>query len=842
MASKLSKKIKFALLLKDGKEVRTLVELRENFDIDEIMDNFTDGKLEEWLKDHEYTLQLECINNLRKCYDDGSSTPQIVAKQLCKTFDVSVDEEKIQSLDINRIQDISRKKDDIKARTGDKQALNHIHQVARNQDDLDDFLNKRKGSVIYLLSDGEEFYKIGSDDIDLGYKFIGVKTNSRNSTALKVFAHDTDALLDDDKIEKLKASCSNVELHIKKEKKHNITDFLSSGSDYDDMEEHISIPVNSTITATSSEWLKTDDSRKMVHDRLIRYMDAGFPLVYINTFEEDKADEIIYSVADGRRIFEWNAEGFFETQTGASVRRKKWKGTWDIQHTLGLLIHDHIAYTDYHDASGENKKRTYDLQNTILVLKDAHNFLKNDTVVAQLKYLSQKIYNGEMEDCNIIIVSPVLTVPIELENYLTILNLGYLTDDEIKELIIKFCKEQGAEVPPEDLLHKLVGALKGLSEFDIINILSLALSNDREITAAELGLVLDQKKRMIQKTNILQMIDVDESMSNLGGLEKLKEWLQQKAQIFERLEEAKAFGVTIPKGVLIAGMPGCGKSLCAKVTANEFKLPLLSLDMGRIMGKYVGESEANMRRALAIADAISPCILWIDEMEKAFSGIGGSESGTDVTMRLFGTFLTWLQEKKSAVFVVATANDATKLPSELLRKGRFDELFYVNLPNHKERQQIFKIHIQKRRSDDMANFSDEDIDALSKKSEKYSGADIEGVVRYAIEDAFLDGKQPLDRKRLEEAIDAVIPISKIKKGAIQSMKEMYRKNNFQKATLPDPSDADNPREKMKIMMDIKKQKVRNKLKKITILRIIKNMFRSKQKCGKSVKENGADAP
>ena len=227
---------------------------------------------------------------------------------------------------------------------------------------------------------------------------------------------------------------------------------------------------------------------------------------------------------------------------------------------------------------------------------------------------------------------------------------------------------------------------------------------------------------------------------------------------------------------MIVGMPGCGKSLSAKATAKTFEMPLLKMDMGRIMGKYVGESEANMRRALQLSEAIAPCVLWIDELEKAFSGIGSGGGSAEVTTRLFGTFLTWLQEKKQAVFVVATANDVSSLPPELLRKGRFDEIFYIGLPNTGERRKIFEIYIRKLRGQDY-EILERHIDKFVEVTRNYSGADIEGVVREAVELAFIQNfDEGLTPEYLEKAIEETYSISQAQSNVIDDLKSKKFKN------------------------------------------------------------------
>ena len=279
------------------------------------------------------------------------------------------------------------------------------------------------------------------------------------------------------------------------------------------------------------------------------------------------------------------------------------------------------------------------------------------------------------------------------------------------------------------------------------------------------------------KSGILEMIQVNEKPEDIGGLENMKDWLLRKAKVFQSINKAIAWGVTMPKGVMIAGVPGCGKSLCAKVTAQMFNVPLLRLDMGKIMGKYVGESEENMRKAIALAEAISPCVLWIDELEKAFAGVNGS--GNEVTVRLFGTFLTWMQEKTSSTFVVATANDITKLPPELMRKGRFDEIFYVGLPNEAERKKIFEIHISKRRKDDLSSI---DVRKLAQSTNGYSGADIEGVVIDAVENAFVDGKTAISTEYIENAIRNTHSLSEIMKDSLTNLSKEYESRHFKSAS------------------------------------------------------------
>jgi len=489
-----------------------------------------------------------------------------------------------------------------------------------------------------------------------------------------------------------------------------------------------------------------------VTKELISHVDAGFPIIYINSFEEIKVDGVIKEVMGGRKGLEWNgAKGFSDFSTKQPLLPDK-----SLAETLDML-----------SDKGE-------LERKYLVIKDAHLYLDDPKVITCLKEIALQISMGM--DATVLIVSSMLKLPKELEKFITILEMQYPTQGEIITLIRSFSQEQG--VPISDvLLEDMSMAFKGLTDFEIENLLASALASDGTFTKQDLKLIFAQKQQMIMKSGILEMIPLKERPEDIGGLENLKSWLSRKSKVFSQINKAVAYGVNMPKGVMIAGVPGCGKSLCAKVTAQMFNVPLLRLDMGKIMGKYVGESEENMRKAIALAEAISPCILWIDELEKAFAGVNGT--GNEVTVRLFGTFLTWMQEKTSSTFVVATANDITKLPPELMRKGRFDEIFYVGLPNAEERRKIFEIHIKKRRKQDINLI---DIDSLISMTEGYSGADVEGVVIDAIENAFIDGSSTLTTEYISKAIKNTHSLSEIMKESLTNLSKEYENRHFKSAS------------------------------------------------------------
>lgn len=487
-------------------------------------------------------------------------------------------------------------------------------------------------------------------------------------------------------------------------------------------------------------------------EQLIKYVDAGYPIIFINSFEEIKTDAIIKEVMGGREGLEWNgAKGFVDFRTKQPLIKGK-----NLVETLRLLDSDN------------------ELDRKFLVLKDAIGFLEEQEVTALLKDFALQISQGL--DTVIVIVSSIVKIPKELEKFITIVELEYPTQDEIKKQIGRFSEEQDSPIS-DSLLEEMSISFKGLTEFEIESLLATALAQNGMFTRQDLNLIFEQKQQMIMKSGILEMIPLKERPDDIGGLESLKTLLRRKAKVYKSINKAMDFGVDMPKGVLIAGVPGCGKSLAAKVTAQLFEVPLLRLDMGKIMGKYVGESEENMRKAISLAEAISPCVLWIDELEKAFAGIDGS--GSEVTVRLFGTFLTWMQEKTSPAFVIATANDITKLPPELMRKGRFDEIFYVGLPNRKERKKIFEIHIAKRRKSDLSNI---DLDMLVSKTEGYSGADIEGVVKDAVENTFADDKTSLSTDYIISSINNTHSLSEIMKESLNKLSKEYEARKFKNAS------------------------------------------------------------
>lgn len=431
--------------------------------------------------------------------------------------------------------------------------------------------------------------------------------------------------------------------------------------------------------------------------------------------------------------------------------------------------------------------------NVFLLIKDSKEQLEKPEIIAYLKKIAEMRYSNPNYNFTTLVIGESNHIPKELEKFVSILEIENMKQDEIEKYILEFGNKNNVKIDEEDI-GELTISLKGLTKLEIDHILNMMIENKNTISISDRNIIIKEKGQIIKKSSILELIDFKEKMSDIGGLEGLKEWLESKAKIFRKLDEARAYGVDTPKGVLLVGMPGCGKSLAAKASARLFNAPLLRLDIGRLLGKYVGESEHNMRVALKTAESISPCILWIDEIEKAFAGIDQSGGASDITKRLFGHFLTWLQEKENTVFVVATANDISCFPPEFLRKGRFDEVFFVDFPNEKERERIFEIHLEKRGK----KLKGLDIEKIVRKTEGYSGADIEEIIKIAVERAFVYEDGEIETEDIIDIIKEVDSLSVILEEKINFLKEGFKKFKIRSASTPLPLKARSLRKQIKI--------------------------------------------
>lgn len=496
-------------------------------------------------------------------------------------------------------------------------------------------------------------------------------------------------------------------------------------------------------------------NKKVISD-FQKMIDVNTPIIYINDYDFVRIDEIIVEIVGNSKVFEWNPA------TGTTNFKTKESQGLGENDTLEQFLRD---------------KYTVDvnLKEKFLVLKDIQDFIEEPPIKTLLQLIAQrKLYDRDY-NTTVIIVSSILKVPQELEKYVSYLEIPFPEEDEINQLIDEHVEVNCYDNFKDEDRKKLMPSLKGMTSFEIDRMLDMAMSSNGSLSAEDTEMILQQKKAMVKKSGLLELIDTPEKMDGIGGMKALKEYLKNKSKVISDLPKAMEFGVSIPKGVFIVGMPGCGKSLCAKASAALFNSPLLKLDMGSMMGKYVGESESNLRKAIKIAEAAAPCVLWIDEIEKAFSGVGGNN---DIMTRMFGYFLSWMQEKQTSVYVIATANNADNLPPELKRKGRFDEIFCVNLPDKEERKDIFKIHLEKKKK----SLDDASLNSICQITDGFNGADIESVVNEAVEECFLSGVRELSKNVLEDIARQTISISKSCKKQIDNMKKAFQENNFKDAT------------------------------------------------------------
>ncbi|HEU0039574.1 MAG TPA: AAA family ATPase, partial [Verrucomicrobiae bacterium] len=394
----------------------------------------------------------------------------------------------------------------------------------------------------------------------------------------------------------------------------------------------------------------------------------------------------------------------------------------------------------------------------IFIFKDFHPFLtkSNYAVTRKLKEIALHLKNSFK---TILLISPVMEIPTELEKEITVLNHPLPSREDLSALLDRIIAEVGqfkqVRIDLDDAgRERLLQAALGLTLGEAENVFAKIIVKEERLSGDDVNEVFAEKQQIIRKSGLLEYYATNESFANVGGLAVLKEWLNKRAVAFT--SEAREFGLPPPKGILMLGVQGCGKSLSAKAVSNLWQLPLLRFDMGRMFGSFIGSSEENVRRAIAVAESVAPAILWVDEIDKAFAGSqssGATDGGT--TARVFGTFVTWLSEKTAPVFVVATANDISQLPPELLRKGRLDEIFFVDLPRRDERLEIFRIHLKKR-GRDAAQF---DLAALADASSNFSGAEIEEAINSALYDAF-DAHGQLTTQHVLTALAETVPLAR----------------------------------------------------------------------------------
>ena len=468
---------------------------------------------------------------------------------------------------------------------------------------------------------------------------------------------------------------------------------------------------------------------------------ARYPILYLVTSEEMRAQGVVVEIARKRqkKVFEWSySTGIVPAGTSIQAQKVRNGATKEPLAALDQVIDQ--------------------VEPAIFIFKDLHPFLTkaNYAVVRKLKEIALHLRNSYK---TIVLVSPVMEIPTELEKEITVLNYPLPAREDLDELLekiiddLKEVKQARVDLDAEGR-ERLLQAALGLTLGEAENVFAKIIVKDGRLSGEDVQEVFAEKQQIIRKSGLLEYYATEESFARVGGLTVLKDWLNKRSQAFSN--EARAFGLPPPKGVLMLGVQGCGKSLCAKAVSTQWRLPLLRFDMGRMFNSFVGSSEENVRRAIAVAESVAPAILWVDEIDKAFAGAqgsGASDGGT--TARVFGTFLTWLSEKTAPVFVVATANDISQLPPELLRKGRLDEIFFVDLPATEERLEIFHIHLEKHRRD-ASRF---DLEALAEASGDFSGAEIEEAINSALYDAFY-AKQEVTTAYILDALAQTVPLAR----------------------------------------------------------------------------------
>lgn len=494
-----------------------------------------------------------------------------------------------------------------------------------------------------------------------------------------------------------------------------------------------------------------EQQKEDVKKHLSNLFKARFPIIYIPTWEENRILETLNYIAETesliktrRVLYVWSqTQGIFCYETGKIIKDTK-QPIKALDHIIQSQEPSIFALKDFHVYFGaDNAKPDYGI---IRRMRDAVEELKNSTYPK-----------------NIVLVSPSVVLPDDLQKEVSIVEFGLPVLEEIMEVLEEMIEMNQGKIEisltEQEKLQICRGAL-GLTLQEVENALARAMVEKGKLSIEELSVILDEKNQVIKKTGMLEFIKSDLKIEDVGGLENLKRWLLKRNKSWS--DSAARYNLPAPKGVLITGVPGCGKSLTAKSISAMWKLPLLRLDMGKIFSGIVGSSEENMRKAIQTAEAVAPSILWIDEIEKGFSGVSGSSGDSGISTRIFGTFLTWMQDKTKPVFVVATANNISGLPSEMLRKGRFDEIFFVDLPTEKERRDIFRLHLNRRLKNPeiLGNLMNDVflLEELAKETEGFSGAEIEQTVVAALFEAFSEDRA-LEKRDLMKVIKNMVPLS-----------------------------------------------------------------------------------
>jgi ATP-dependent 26S proteasome regulatory subunit len=496
------------------------------------------------------------------------------------------------------------------------------------------------------------------------------------------------------------------------------------------------------------ENISRNDSASLIEEINIMIR-ARYPLIYVVTWEEKRVENMLLELARNRNksIFNWTITQGIQNLEAGTAAKKLFENTQDP-----------VAALDYIEKYQKG---------ALFLLKDFHPYMHDARVIRRLRDLTVALKTSFK---TIILVSPVPRVPEELEKDMALVDfplpilseLGKKLDDIVNS--VKHNPNVQINLQSGDR-EKILQAAQGLTLVEAENVFAKAIVAKGRLDAHDIPLILQEKKQIIRKSGILEYFSPEQDINSVGGLDHLKSWMRKRSTAFS--ETARNYGLPHPKGVLLIGVSGSGKSLVAKAVSALWNLPLLRLDIGSVFSGLVGSSEANIRTVIKTAESIAPCLLWLDELDKGMSGVHSSNfSDGGTTARVLSSFLTWMQEKTAPVFLIATANDISALPPELLRKGRFDEIFFLDLPSQRERMDIFRIHLTKR-----GRLPDQfDIKLMADLSKGFSGAEIEQVVISALYDSFDSGRE-LQNQDMISTIRQSVPLSHTMREAIDALRQ-----------------------------------------------------------------------
>jgi len=512
------------------------------------------------------------------------------------------------------------------------------------------------------------------------------------------------------------------------------------------------------------------------------YLRSRYPLFFITTNEEKRLLQFLdhYSKVEGYQCYIWDCFRGLISMRDGEVTNVTSGNIKDPNYILEHIRDDAISYVSNPDAI--KQKRDDNVRGIIYILLDYFRFMGTDENVNPDVERRLKVLTGLDSIVTTVITGPCYKASSVVENLIPVLDFPYPNREEIKQALWQVVngvagKIEGIEKKTKEMEEVLINSTSGLTllEAQIAYSKSLVTYKGWDIKT-----ILEEKKQIISKSGILEYYDNFVTTKDVGGLKNLIRWIRDRKSCFS--EEAEKYGLQKPKGLLLLGTPGCGKSLTCKAISNTWDMPLLRMDFGKLFGSFVGQSEARAREALQMAEELAPCVLLIDEIEKGLSGArssGRTDGGT--TSRVLSTFLTWMQEKIKPVFVVATANDHESIPPEFLRAGRFDEIFFVDLPNINEREEIFEVHLKKKKYD-IKNF---DLKRLSKESEKYSGAEIEKAVNNAMLQSFIDKKRKMKTDDILDVMKNIKPLAVMREEDFASLREWVEDGRCLKANAPD---------------------------------------------------------